>query len=499
MVSLTNSFAKFFNNKTILLEGGAHGHMSHIYEDQNLTFGNLKQMIDGLLSGSIKSQKEKTDGQALAVSVDNNGNIVYARNKGNLRDYGLNGMSSKDVADNFKDRGDITDAFSIAAVELERALLGLNKRERVNLFKPYIKKVDKFEYGNLDDNLPVEELLKALDKNPVSKTTESVRVKPWLNVEIIWPETTNVIHYGKKLIIFHNFIAFDVNGNPRDSDFNDFAERVKNSLESKQLTDQENFKIDTMKLLNYAKDNQVVISFEKTKNRFFTQIDEIKSQFGNLDDNSTLGEYYELLFAQSINNDNKFVPKIDLNSPDGKLLNKILFLRWFNNDKRYVKKRIQDLIKKYSAPHTFEQGADQDNTLLLWFNNIDSSPQAQRWISKGLKSQLKSIIEDVGVTVMKNLNILLAANPDNALQQIKDELKRTISRVRESDNQDWVEEINSYLVSIQRNGGIDEIVPSEGVTFQWENPKTNDVNVYKLTGTFADINQLIGFFKYSRA
>ena len=41
-------------------------------------------------------------------------------------------------------------------------------------------------------------------------------------------------------------------------------------------------------------------------------------------------------------------------------------------------------------------------------------------------------------------------------------------------------------------GGMDAIVPIEGVVFTYKG------KVYKLTGTFAPVNQILGMLKYAR-
>ena len=48
------------------------------------------------------------------------------------------------------------------------------------------------------------------------------------------------------------------------------------------------------------------------------------------------------------------------------------------------------------------------------------------------------------------------------------------------------------LQKLQDLGGYESIVPLEGVVFKY-----ND-KIYKLTGAFAPINQIIGYIKYGR-
>jgi len=53
----------------LILEGGAYGHMAHPFDiEMGLTFGDLKQIVVRALNGDLELAREKTDGQALAVS-----------------------------------------------------------------------------------------------------------------------------------------------------------------------------------------------------------------------------------------------------------------------------------------------------------------------------------------------------------------------------------------------------------------------------------------------
>ena len=58
-----------FLKEELILEGGAYGHMAHPFDiEMGLTFGDLKQIVVRALNGDLELAREKTDGQALAVS-----------------------------------------------------------------------------------------------------------------------------------------------------------------------------------------------------------------------------------------------------------------------------------------------------------------------------------------------------------------------------------------------------------------------------------------------
>ena len=47
-------FLTFFNKYSLIVEGGAAGHMSHVFEDMDLTFGELKEMLNAVFSGEVE-------------------------------------------------------------------------------------------------------------------------------------------------------------------------------------------------------------------------------------------------------------------------------------------------------------------------------------------------------------------------------------------------------------------------------------------------------------
>ena len=61
----------------MIMEGGAYGHMNHPFDTEiNLTFGDLKTIISKALEGTLEFTREKTDGQALAISYRKDRGII---------------------------------------------------------------------------------------------------------------------------------------------------------------------------------------------------------------------------------------------------------------------------------------------------------------------------------------------------------------------------------------------------------------------------------------
>lgn len=146
----------------LLTEGGVAGHMNHLHDNGDLTFGKLKEIFTAASNGELQGT-EKTDGQNLYISYSvREGKAKAARNKGNIK---AGGMSAEELATKFADRGALTDAFVDAFSTFERAVQSLDPQTQMEIFGP-------------DNNI-------------------------YYNAEIMDPRTPNVINYDTKTILIH--------------------------------------------------------------------------------------------------------------------------------------------------------------------------------------------------------------------------------------------------------------------------------------------------------
>ena len=75
--------------------GGVAGHMDHLYDNPDLTFSEMKEIMTAASNGELTAE-EKVDGQNLFLSYSiPEGKAKGARNKGNLKSGGLDGVWSK--------------------------------------------------------------------------------------------------------------------------------------------------------------------------------------------------------------------------------------------------------------------------------------------------------------------------------------------------------------------------------------------------------------------
>ena len=89
--------------------GGVAGHMDHLYDNPKLTFVKMKEIMDAGANAEL-STEEKVDGQNLFLSYSiPDGKAKGARNKGNLRQGGLDAV---ELAHKFAGRGGLEEAFT---------------------------------------------------------------------------------------------------------------------------------------------------------------------------------------------------------------------------------------------------------------------------------------------------------------------------------------------------------------------------------------------------
>ena len=127
-----------------------------------------------------------------------------------------------------------------------------------------------------------------------------------------------------------------------------------------------------------------------------------------------------------------------------------------------------------------------DATLREWGVENDKVNVAKQ--QKDNIRPFEEIFLGVGADVLSFMGSVLTANPDAAVRSMKDKLKSVSAQVRTAGNPAQIDKLKKELARLQSIGGIDKIVPNEGIVFVYKG------NTYKLTGTFAPLNQILGIF-----
>jgi hypothetical protein len=401
-------------SNTLLLEGGAYGHMSHPFDDMDLTFGDLKNIISKALDGDLGVVREKTDGQALAISWKN-GRLIAARNKGHLQNAGANAMGIEEVAAKFAGRGGLTDAYNFAMRDLSAAIAGLTRAQREKIFN---------------------------------------EGKCFMNIEVIWPTSVNVIPYGQALLVFHNTTCYDESGTAISGE-QTTARMLAGMIKQINADVQSKYTIQGPPITEIPK-NQNLSSL---KTKYFSKLSKLQNEFG-LGDTDTISLYHQSWWDNFITK--KAPVKVD------KMTKEALVRRWAFGDK------------------TFKINTISNEELQKWAVNNDKVNVAKQ--QKDNIRPFEEIFLGVGADILSFVGSVLTVHPDKAIRNMKDRLKATAEQVRTAGSPAQIQKLKTELQRLNNLGGIDKIVASEGLVFFY-NGKT-----YKLTGAFASLNQILGIF-----
>ena len=106
--------------------------------------------------------------------------------------------------------------------------------------------------------------------------------------------------------------------------------------------------------------------------------------------------------------------------------------------------------------------------------------------------KFEDIFLGVGADILEFTTSVLTVNSDEATKKMKTKMEKTIADVKKSKDSKKIEKLKLELRRLNAIGGMDKIVPNEGIVFTYG--KGKDANIFKLTGSFASLNQLLGIF-----
>lgn len=429
-MKIYNRFEQFVNeklnnnfNESLILEGGAAGHMAHPFDDKSLTFADFKNLIEAGLSGELNFEEdatEKTDGQNVFATIQD-GQVKFARNKGEL-------ISPMDLQ-TFKQKFDghasamVEETFKFAAEDLANALIKL----------PLKIQEETFENG-----------------------------LNWMNMELIYSKNPNVIYYDRDVIQFHGIKKTDGKGNIIDED-NKPAAAIAKALADVKANVGKTFTIIPPQIIKIGKD----INFDENKAKFIKKVEELRDAY-NLTDADEVSRYHEMWWRDQINS---FFPDAPQDIKEG------LLLRWAYDDKKTL--NIRDLEKMGLSKEQADavKKFDKEDVKKKYKENI---------------RPFEDLFLELGSIILKNASNFVAANPSAEMQRLHTQIRTEADKIKVGGDIAQINKVMSELERLDRIGGIESIVPTEGIVFVYKG------KTYKLTGTFAAINQLMGIIKYGR-
>lgn len=413
-----------------LTEGGAAGHMAHPYEDYDLTFGDIKNMIDAALGGTVEFAQEKLDGQNLMVTYKD-GQVRAARNKGQVKNAAANSLTVKQVEDTFAGRGPIQTAFAEAMKDLEKA---------INKLTPEQKR-DFFANG-----------------------------EKFVNLEVLYPETANVIPYGASQLRLHNITQYDPNGNVVSTD-SEAAIKLQGAIKQVQAENQKTYQIRVTDPITINKS----ADYEKQQKELKDSLDSIMKEY-NLKESDKLGMYLQEWWKKYIQNIAKTYKYRVSDNVLQQLVN-----RWAFSNKETNIKTIKDSI---DSPE-FQN----------WVVSFDKGDVVNK--KKTSIKPIENLFLKLGVYTLSNVSQLVALNPNDSVRKIKADLDNAIQQIRAAakspqmgDDDTSMQFLKRELQRLKDIGGFKAILPLEGIVFKYNG------KLYKLTGAFSPINQILGYLKF---
>lgn len=415
-------------DSSILNEGGAAGHLQGPAEDYDLTFGQLKEIVDRALDGTLDKESkvaEKLDGQAISISWKD-GRLIAARNKGHLKNAGASALDVNGIIDKFAGRGSLSDAFAFAVTDLEKAISNIREADRNAIFN---------------------------------------EGRNFMSVEVIFPPTTNVINYDIPRLIFHGTLEYDDNGNPVKQDKSS-AVLLTDLIKEVNAHVQDHFEIIYPVFLDIPKHQD----FSKEQRRFFNMIDDLKNKF-KLKNNDTIKEWHRRWWDDFISVQEHKMNYVLNSDIKDRLVNRFAF-----DDKSLSLRELKREI--------------EHEDFLKWI--LDFEIKDLKSTVRENNDQFEIIFLDLAVTILRNISGFLAANPAAAVQKIKSDIDNTLKEADRLNDQELFSKLKRHLDRIESIGGFESILPTEGIVF------TYNGGTYKMTGSFAPVNQLLGTFKFKR-
>lgn len=396
-----------YEEKMLIVESGLGGHILHLYEDETLTFSDIKNVFSMAADGKLANITEKIDGVNLFITWDVAVNeLKVARNKGNLDSGGMDrDMLEKKFSSGYPES--VKDAFLGGYDILSRGLKDLGTNLLTKIF--------------------------GLNKNQ------------WFSIEISTIKNTNTVSYNQNIIVLH-----------KSSNETSF-EALVNVLPQIQ---------NTISDLSWKILAPVSIQIRKSADKTFlltalNKIQQIQSHYGLVDSN-TIKDFIQTRLQIDV------VAQLPL-----------------------FKEMQVTLVKKLSgdvSTKSFEQMKAIIPTEL--HNKIDILIKNKNSIHKEVISPLQQIETEFATNLLSNVQSQISTNPKS--QSIKDLVSAASSAIQMSGNQKNIDSLNKYLSHLPMSSISDKVISIEGITFQYKN------KMYKFTGIFQDLNQILNIGKHSK-
>ena len=392
-------------DKKLLLEGAVAGHMNHIYDNGEMTFGELKQLLQAIADGRVRGT-EKTDGQNIFLSFNVRDQKAKAiRNKTQIKAGGL-------------DVEEFDDFFAEHPSQALRASFV----EALQAFETAIKQIDE----------ETQEKIFGLDNEVYFNTEVMNPGTPGLDEEDPRSKgTTNVIPYDKKTLLIHRVGhgAFEKETAKKlDTDVSRNFETLERSIMGMSTEDPAVFSVETnqIKKLPPMKEKEIVPGT-------ISEIDNIVRDQG-LNDQSTINDYVISQVVPIINN-------FGLTEDRNKMILKRLMMSKGGPTLRQITSGIPSEL------------SDEISAFIKSFKYAEYT------------KNLQNILHNFSVSAIDGLESAFISDNQKQIKFLQSELQASISKIENSSNERAKKELINQMEKLKSAKGIN--TPSEGFVFDW--------------------------------
>ena len=393
------------NNK--VYEGGSYGHMNHPFEDNELTFGDMKEICNLTINGLFTTDHmvaEKTDGQNLMVSWKD-GQLIASRNTTHRKNRGEKALTKDTIAGHLsEDRPDeMGKAWRDAMIDLENALSHCNKVELEDMFR---------------------------------------NGERFMSLEVICPEAEQTIPYGSSMLVFHGWKEYDLNGK-------EIAEDKISAYTIAKLIDDANQSQQKRFLIRGPQEYNVK-PFENHEERYKEYIDRINkimSMNSEYTDETTIKDF---LFNETREFLYDKIPELkDVEWGVVTLDDVILNVSGISKkvDIGKIKKFLSPYVGVGEKVHNFQKDKN--------FKNIVLKP-------------IISLFMDLGLDTCRNMRKLLTANPEEAAVKLRKKYLDAINDIKERGTDVGIKYMEDQLAILTDPSALENYLPTEGISFLYK-------------------------------
>jgi len=400
--------------------GGLYGHMYHLYDNPNLSFADIFDVIQKASAGKLVGT-EKTDGQNLYVSFSiPQDKAIAARNKSEI---GRGGIDADELGDKFRGRGPLEYSFADA----------------LRAFESFVK------------NLSTE----------MQNEIFGAQANRFYNIEVMNPETTNVIQYDTKVVTIHRdggMLRTDDGPKPDPSKKGvELIEKIFKQVEDLANQGEHRLVVNAVQTLR-------ALSGDVDAKTAMTRIKKVLSDEG-LSEGDTIGDYMVKVVSDETE---KMFPEIEMEAK------KMIVARVM----KVKGVKLTDIYKKLD-------GAENETKVQVK-DFVNTSPL----LLKRAIFPIEDAIHDFAVEMLRGVHSLYVLDNDAEVFRMRKDVERAIQQITNTGDEEEMDKLQSQLAKLKDLENVSSA--AEGFVFNY------DGNTYKFTGNFAPINQIMGILRYGK-